>query len=393
MASANRWVTPLAVLTAVVAVDSFSYALVLPVLPFAVRQMGGGAVTVAVVFSAFSVCQIAAAPLLGRASDRWGRRPVLLLSQTGTLIGFVVLFFAHTPAAVLVARIIDGVSAGNLAVVYAAVCDRYPPDQRTRRLATVNTGAGIGILLGLGLCAILVGRGFALLAVLGVAASLLTIVGGLLVRLAPPSGEPRTIRWRSLVEAPRPLRRSAAAIALVQVLIGAFAVTLPTLLHATIGASVRTGIALAGLAMLAGIGVQASIGVWMARRAGDRAATACALVGVEAGIVLLWAADLHPGEAFGLVSSAVGAALVAGGLLSALTAATSWLSGSAAYGAGLLMGLSQSLASGGQLAGPVAAFFSLAAGPLVFLLFVGMLGAAALMACLERDGADRLRSA
>ena len=179
MASANRWLTPLAVLTAIVAVDSFSYALVLPVLPFEVRRMGGGAVTVAVLFSAFSVCQVAAAPLLGRASDRWGRRPVLLLSQTGTLIGFVVLFLAHTPGAVLIARVIDGVSAGNLAVVYAAVCDRYPPSQRTWRFAVVNIGAGVGILLGLGLCAMLVSRGFAALAAVGAAASLLTIVGGL----------------------------------------------------------------------------------------------------------------------------------------------------------------------------------------------------------------------
>ena len=383
MASENRWLTPLAVLTAIVAMDSFSYALVLPVLPFAVRQMGGGAVTVAVLFSAFSVCQIAAAPLLGRASDRWGRRPVLLLSQTGTLIGFVVLFLAHTPGAVLVARVVDGVSAGNLAVVYAAVCDRYPPGQRTGRFAVVNTGAGVGILLGLGVCAMLVSRGFTLLAAVGAAASLLTILGGLVVRFAPPSGEPRTIRWRSLLEAPRALRRSATAIAVVQVLIGAFAVTLPTLLHATIAASVRTGIALAGLAMLVGIGLQASVGVWVARRAGDRVATACALGGVEAGIVLLWAADGHRGQPFGLLTSGAGAALVAGGLLSALTAATSWLSGSAAYGAGLLMGLSQSLASGGQLAGPVAGFFSLTAGPGVFLLFLGLLGAAALTACRD----------
>ncbi|MEO7836508.1 MAG: MFS transporter [Acidimicrobiales bacterium] len=88
-----RWgMTPFAVVVAIVAVDSLSYALVLPVLPFALQSMGGGAVAVAVIFSAFSACQFLAAPVLGRASDRWGRRRVLLGSQLGTLAGFVVLF-------------------------------------------------------------------------------------------------------------------------------------------------------------------------------------------------------------------------------------------------------------------------------------------------------------
>jgi predicted MFS family arabinose efflux permease len=369
------------VLAAIAAVDSFSYALVLPVLPFELRSMGAGAVLVAVVFSAFSACQFVAAPLLGRASDRWGRKRVLLVSQVGTLAGFVVLFLARSPGQVLVARIIDGATAGNLAVVYATLCDLFPAGERAPRFAVLNTAAGGGILAGLGVCAALTTHGFGTLAGVAASAALVTIAGSLVVAFPPPSGAVERARWGKLLAgAPTALRRSGLVTVGVQVLIGAFAVTLPALLHATVGASARTGIVLAAGGLLVGIAVQATVGVRLNRRIGTRLAAAAALGGVEAGVLLLGAGTGRASHV-GLALSGAGAALVAAGLLSALTAATSWMSTSAALGAGLLMGLSQSLASVGQLIGPAIGFFALAAGPWVLLGLLASIGTAAVAAC------------
>jgi len=344
--------------------------------------MGGGGLVVALVFSAFSVCQLLSAPVLGRASDRWGRRRVLLVSQLGTLAGFVVLFVARSPGQVLVARMIDGATAGNLAVVYAAVCDLYPAGARAERFAVLNTAAGVGILFGLGLCAALTTRGFSTLSGVAAAAALVTIGTALVVRFPPLSPVVERPAWvKLLLGAPTAMRRSGTVTVLVQVLVGAFAVTLPALLHVTIGASARAGILVAAAGLILGIALQATVGVRLTRRLGDRLGAACALLGVEAGVALLGVSAGRGSHAAGLLLAGAGAALVAGGLLSALTATTSWLSASAALGAGLLMGLSQALASVGQLAGPAVGFLALAAGPGLLLVLVALLGAAALAAC------------
>jgi len=380
-------ITPFTVLVAIVTVDSLSYALVLPVLPFTLRTMGAGALMVALVFSAFSACQFVAAPLLGRASDRWGRRRVLLASQVGTLAGFVVLFLARSPGEVLAARVIDGATAGNLAVVYATVCDLYPAEVRAQRFAVLNSAAGAGILAGLGLCAALTTSGFSTLAAVAAVAALVTIGGALIVRFPPPSADVERARWgRLLLHAPASLRRAGIVTVLVQVLIGAFALTLPALLHLTIGASARLGIVVAAVGLLVGIAVQATAGVWLTGNLGTRQATACSLGGVEAGVVLLGAGAESSSPGVAVVLSVSGAALVAGGLLCALSATTSWLSASAAVGAGLLMGLSQALASVGQLAGPSVGFFALAAGPGFLLALLASLGGAALAACSPPRG-------
>ncbi len=378
----RRPITPFTVLVAIVAVDSLSYALVLPVLPFTLRTMGAGAVMVALVFSAFSACQFVAAPLLGRASDRWGRRRVLLVSQLGTLAGFVVLFLARSPGQVLAARIVDGATAGNLAVVYAAVCDLYPAEVRAQRFAVLNSAAGAGILAGLGLSAALTTSGFSTLAAVAAVAALITIGGALIVQFPPPSAAVERARWgRLLLSAPTSLRSAGIVTVFVQVLIGAFALTLPALLHLTIGASARLGIVVAAVGLLVGIAVQATAGVWLTRHLGTRQATACSLGGVEAGVLLLGAGAEWSSQGVAVVLSVAGAALVAGGLLCALSATTSWLSASAALGAGLLMGLSQALASVGQLAGPSLGFLALAAGPGFLLALLASLGGAALAAC------------
>src|SRR5215469_17939923 len=95
-------------------VDTLGYATVVPLIPFALRGQHAPLVAVGTVFAAFSLCQLATAPLLGRLSDRVGRRPVLALSLAGSAVGFALLAFSSAYPIVLLSRVIDGCSAGDI---------------------------------------------------------------------------------------------------------------------------------------------------------------------------------------------------------------------------------------------------------------------------------------
>jgi Major Facilitator Superfamily len=208
----------------------------------------------------------------------------------GTLAGFVVLILARSPGEVLFARIIDGATAGNLAVVNAAVCDVYPLEARAGRFSMMNTASGAGLLAGLGLCAALATHGFATLAGIAAAAAGITIVAGLVARFPPASvvlAHVRPGRLLQLLRPRGPLSRPGAATFFVQLLIGAFALTLPALLHAAIGAAERTGVVVAAIGLLVGVLVQATVGVRLNRRVGSRLTVALSAGAVEAGVLLL----------------------------------------------------------------------------------------------------------
>jgi MFS family permease len=92
--------------------------------------------------------QLVAAPVLGRMSDRYGRRPVLLVSQVGSLVGYVLFAFAHSLPLLFLARIIDGVSGGNIATAQAVVADITSPKDRARGMGVIGAAFGLGFVLG-----------------------------------------------------------------------------------------------------------------------------------------------------------------------------------------------------------------------------------------------------
>src|SRR5436305_10924343 len=100
---------------AVIFVDTLGYATVVPIIPFALRGHGVAPAGVGAVFAAFSLCQLATAPFLGRLSDKIGRRPVLALSQAGSAVGWAMLALSSAYPVVLLSRVVDGCSAGNVA--------------------------------------------------------------------------------------------------------------------------------------------------------------------------------------------------------------------------------------------------------------------------------------
>lgn len=122
--------------------------IILPLLPFYAERMGASAFVVGLLVASYAACQLVAGPILGQISDRVGRRPVLIVSQLGTFIGFLILARAGVLWVVFLSRIIDGLTAGNLSIAQAYIADVTRPSERSKAFAVIGIAFGIGFLIG-----------------------------------------------------------------------------------------------------------------------------------------------------------------------------------------------------------------------------------------------------
>jgi DHA1 family tetracycline resistance protein-like MFS transporter len=125
--------------------------LILPLLPFYTERLGASPTVVGALVSIYALCQLIAGPYLGRLSDRIGRRPVLLISQIGTLAGFIVLAVANKLWLVFLSRVIDGATAGNLSIAQAYISDVTEPHNRAKSFALIGIAFGVGFIVGPGI--------------------------------------------------------------------------------------------------------------------------------------------------------------------------------------------------------------------------------------------------
>jgi MFS family permease len=134
----------------VVLVDVFGMTLVIPLLAIYAETFGASPLEATLLVSVFAVCQLVSGPLIGHASDRRGRKPLLIVSQIGTFIGFIVLARATSLWMIYLSRIIDGVTAGNLSLVQAYIADNTPPERRARSFGLIGIAFGLGFFVGPG---------------------------------------------------------------------------------------------------------------------------------------------------------------------------------------------------------------------------------------------------
>ena len=140
--------SPLLPIFLIVLVDILGMTIILPLLPFYAEHFGASAQTATLLISTYAACQLVAGPLLGRMSDRTGRKPLLLVSQMGTFLGFLLLANAWTLWVVFASRIIDGLTAGNLSLAQAYIADVTAPKERTKAFAVIGIAFGVGFLIG-----------------------------------------------------------------------------------------------------------------------------------------------------------------------------------------------------------------------------------------------------
>ncbi|MCE9578195.1 MAG: MFS transporter, partial [Deltaproteobacteria bacterium] len=140
--------SPLLPIFLIVLVDVLGLTIVLPLLAHYAEDFGASAVTATFISSCYAACSLISSPVLGRLSDRYGRRPLLLVSQAGTLIGFLILANANALWLVFLGRILDGVTAGNLSIAQAYISDHTAPENRTKAFGIIGIAFGIGFMFG-----------------------------------------------------------------------------------------------------------------------------------------------------------------------------------------------------------------------------------------------------
>ena len=142
---------PLLVIFLTVFVNLVGFGIIIPLLPFYAETFGASPVVIGLLFAAFSVAQLVAAPALGALSDRFGRRPVLIFSLIGTVISFAMLAMAQNLAVLFAARVIDGLSGGNITTARAYIADVTGPEDRAKAFGFLGAAFGLGFIVGPGL--------------------------------------------------------------------------------------------------------------------------------------------------------------------------------------------------------------------------------------------------
>jgi DHA1 family tetracycline resistance protein-like MFS transporter len=140
---------------AIVSAHAAGTAAVLPVLPFHIRAMWGSPLVLGIVIAAEAVGQFASAPALGKLSDRFGRKHVLLVSQAIAAVSLLLLALAPSVALILFARALFGLTAGNISVTAAYIADHTDAGNRRRAMGILMGGAGLGGIVGAGISGIL----------------------------------------------------------------------------------------------------------------------------------------------------------------------------------------------------------------------------------------------
>ena len=153
--------SPLVIIFITIFIDLVGFGIVIPVLPLYAERYGASETTVGILLAIYSAMQFIFAPILGKISDRVGRRPVLLVSLIGTSIGFlimglapkmpagfVILGLAPTLVWLFVARIVDGISGGNISTAQAYIADITPPEHRSRGMGLIGAAFGLGFVFG-----------------------------------------------------------------------------------------------------------------------------------------------------------------------------------------------------------------------------------------------------
>jgi MFS family permease len=331
-------------------VDVLALTLVLPLLPYYAQHFGATATQVGLLFAIFSLCQLVSGPVLGRISDRVGRKPVLVTSQLGTLAGLLVFGLADRLELLFVGRIIDGLTAGNLTIAQAYIADVTKPEHRTRAFGFFGVAFGVGFLVGPMISGNLAKHyGFAAppLFAAGLSALSVVISSSLLPKAAPPAHAALRTPMSALLRRAAPRGRILELFTYVlsfSMLTGGLALFLQRRLDFDVE---HVGYAF-GFSGLIGALTQGAVGP-LSRKLGDFRLSEIGLGVMIVGYFLL--ARVHDTASLGL-------ALAVGGLGSsvvrpALTSLLTQSVGDADRGAAL--GLSQAGSSLAQTVGPAVA--------------------------------------
>src|SRR5215213_5665613 len=141
-------IAKLVVLMVTAFMDMVGVLMIVPLMPFYAKHMGAGGFVVGLLVSSFSVAQLLMAPVWGRLSDQYGRRPALIVGMTASAIAYVVFAYADSLWLLFLSRIVQGSGGGTVSVIQAYVADAVAPEQRAKGLGWLSAATNAGVALG-----------------------------------------------------------------------------------------------------------------------------------------------------------------------------------------------------------------------------------------------------
>lgn len=159
-------------------VNMLGYGIVIPILYSYSHKFGLTDFQNGLLFAIFSICQFISTPIIGRFSDKYGRRPMLITSIIGTALSFFMMAFAPNAIFLFLARALDGLTAGNIPVVFAVISDSTKPEERAKSFGLIGSAFSFGFIFGPAISALTLGFGsavpFLIAGVITVIATILT---------------------------------------------------------------------------------------------------------------------------------------------------------------------------------------------------------------------------
>ncbi|PKN90271.1 MAG: hypothetical protein CVU45_03430 [Chloroflexi bacterium HGW-Chloroflexi-7] len=132
----------------IILIDLLGLTIIIPLMSFYAASFGANATAIGLLGAAYPAMQVVGAPILGRLSDRFGRKPILIISQVGTMLGFILLGFADAMWMLFAARILDGLSGANISTAQAVISDITTEKNRTQGLGLIGAAFGLGFVIG-----------------------------------------------------------------------------------------------------------------------------------------------------------------------------------------------------------------------------------------------------
>jgi DHA1 family tetracycline resistance protein-like MFS transporter len=378
------------------------FTVIIPVLPFTVEQFVPEdeiATYVSVILSSYALCAFLAAPFLGALSDRFGRRPILLVSLCGSAVGFVIFGIGGAMWVLLLGRVIDGLTAGSISAMYAYIADTNAPKDRGAAYGMLGAASGLGFMSGPALGGLL---GQISLSAPLFAAAALAALNVLWIWFALPESHPvekRSARldWRHL----NPFGALVMAFNAPQLrplfLVSFFFFVAATIMHANSGVFLKDVLAfdVAAIgAVLFGVGVmdivsQGIVAPWLMKRFRLDRVTTAGLVVNGIGFLIMASLPLFPSIA--LIAVGVAVLTLGDGLVQpALNALISTASPPGQQGR--VQGANQAQQSIARMVGPLASawlYTGLVSGPYLASGTIVLIDAVVFLMAIRRAGAMR----